>query len=157
MIADERKVTRAVWIGEGPRRVCGIVFAALMWVVAALHVYYALGGLWGISVAGGGALGAGDTLSTGMRAAAAGLALALVAASVLALMRVGVIRGFLPSRLTAVGCWVVAAVMLAVAVGNFTDGERWGLLGRGPFSLLLCILMLVVALPSRGPARSGGS
>lgn len=147
-----------VEVGEASvRRACGVAFAALLCLAAVPHVFWALGGTRGLAAASGGALGAGGALSTALRAVTAGFALALLAAAGLALTRVGVLRDVIPVRLTIAGSWIVAVVMLLVAIGNFADGDRWGLLFRGPFSLVLFVLALIVALPGRGSARNGGS
>lgn len=156
MDADRLKVIAVASIGEGPRRVCGVAFAILMFFFAVLHLYWALGGTWGLAVASDGLSSGGDPLSSGMRLVMWGFALVLPAAAVLALMRVGAIRDVFPNRLTPVACWGIALVVLGVTIGAFSgDADLWGLPLRGPVCLLAFILTLVIALPGRALSRRG--
>ena len=122
------------------------LLAVALALVAALHVYWALGGEWGLAAA----LGRDDVDSgPGLRVAAAVVAilLALAAASVLA--RVGTWKLPLPWRLLSVGAWLVVAALVLVAVANAMSTTSLERFGFAPLALALAALALIVARAER--------
>jgi Protein of unknown function (DUF3995) len=126
--------------GAGSR---SLVVAALLIVglaagPAASHLYWMLGGTWGLQ---------GADSSTGIRVVAAVVVLLVVAAMLVVLARVGLWQQEIVSdRVIRFFAWVLAAVFLVETVAAFTwsRGEpEWWL--YGPVSLVLGLLALVVA------------
>ena len=78
------------------RRACALVFSAIVTGVASLHAYWALGGSWGIYEGSGRNFAAGESLSLGWRLETWGLVVLLLAAALLVLVRVGIIRLGIP-------------------------------------------------------------
>ena len=108
------------------------------------HVYWVLGGTWGLHRSGGGPP-EGST-STGIRVVAAVVVLLLVGAVLVVLARVGFWQqGFLSDRVIRFFAWGLAAVFLVETVASFTWGRppEWWL--YGPVSLVIGLLALVVA------------
>ena len=103
------------------------------------HVYWMLGGTWG--------LGSEGTYSaTGVRVVGAVVALLLVAAVLVVLARVGLWQQAIVSdRVIRFFAWALAAVFLLETLAAFTwgNGSEWWL--YGPVSLVLGLLALVVA------------
>ena len=103
------------------------------------HVYWLLGGTWGIHIPGGGT-------STGIRVVAAVVIVLLVAAVLVVLARVGLWRqDVLPDRVIRLSVWALAGVFLLEVLANFTWSREheWWL--YGPVSLVIAALALVVA------------
>ena len=126
--------------GAGSR---SLVVAALLIVglaagPAASHLYWMLGGTWGLQ---------GADSSTGIRVVAAVVVLLVVAAMLVVLARVGLWQQEIVSdRVIRFFAWALAAVFLVETVAAFTwsRGEpEWWL--YGPVSLVLGLLALVVA------------
>lgn len=108
----------------------------------ATHVYWMLGGTWGLH----------SSTSTGIRVVAAVVVALLVAAVLVVLARVGLWQqAFVSDRVIRFFAWALAAVFLVETLAAFTwsRGEyEWWL--YGPVSLLIGLLALLVA-------GSGGS
>ena len=108
----------------------------------ATHVYWMLGGTWGLH----------SSTSTGIRVVAAVVVVMLIAAVLVVLARVGLWQqAFLSDRVIRFFAWALAAVFLVETLAAFTwsRGEyEWWL--YGPVSLVIAVLALVVA-------GSGGS
>ena len=104
------------------------------------HVYWMLGGTWGLGPEG-------TYSATGVRLVAVVVVLLLVAAVLVVLARVGLWQQAIVSdRVIRVLAWALAAVFLLETVAAFTwsRGEpEWWL--YGPVSLVLGLLALVVA------------
>ena len=104
------------------------------------HVYWMLGGTWGLGPEG-------SYSATGVRVVGAVVVLLLVAAVLVVLARVGLWQQAIVSdRVIRVLAWALAAVFLLETVAAFTwsRGEpEWWL--YGPVSLVLGLLALVVA------------
>ena len=122
-------------------RVCALLLiAGLAAGPLATHVYWMLGGTWGLG-------GEGNYSATGVRVVGAVVALLLVAAVLVVLARVGLWRQAIVSdRVIRFFAWALAGVFLLETVAAFTwsKGEsEWWL--YGPVSLVLGLLALVVA------------
>ena len=104
------------------------------------HVYWMLGGTWGLG-------SEGTSSATGVRVVAALVVLLLVAAVLVVLARVGLWQQEIVSdRVIRFFAWALAAVFVLETVAAFTwsRGEsEWWLYGPG--SLVLGLLALVVA------------
>ena len=105
----------------------------------ATHVYWMLGGTWGLG-------GEGNYSATGVRIVGAVVLLLLVAAVLVVLARVGLWQQAIVSdRVIRFFAWALSAVFLVETVAAFTwgKGSEWWL--YGPVSLVLGLLALVVA------------
>jgi hypothetical protein len=103
------------------------------------HVYWMLGGTWGLG-------GEGNYSATGVRVVAAVVVLLLVAAVLVVLARVGFWHQAIVSDLVIrFFAWALAGVFLLETLAAFTwgKGSEWWL--YGPVSLVLGLLALVVA------------
>jgi hypothetical protein len=103
------------------------------------HVYWMLGGTWGLG-------GEGNYSATGVRVVAAVVVLLLVAAVLVVLARVGFWHQTIVSdRVIRFFAWALAGVFLLETLAAFTwgKGSEWWL--YGPVSLVLGLLALVVA------------
>jgi hypothetical protein len=107
------------------------------------HVYWMLGGTWGLYTDGA----RDEVATTGVRVVAALVVVLLVAAVLVVLARVGLWRqAIVPERMIRLAAWALAAVFLLETVAAFTwsRGEyAWWM--YGPVSLLIAVLALVVA------------
>lgn len=101
------------------------------------HVYWLLGGTWGLHQA----------TSTGIRVVAALVIVLLIAAVLVVLARVGLWQQTLvPERAIRLFAWTLAAVFLGETLSAFTWSRgtpEWWL--YGPVSLVIATLALVVA------------
>ena len=107
------------------------------------HVYWLLGGTWGLYTNGV----RDETATTGVRVLAAVVVVLLVAAILVVLARVGWWQqAFVSDRMIRLFAWALAAVFWLETLASFTwsrDGELWWL--YGPVSLVIAALALVVA------------
>jgi hypothetical protein len=119
------------------------LIAALVAGPLATHVYWMLGGTWGLYINGV----RYDVASTGVRVVAAVVVVLLVAAVLLVLARVGLWKQrWLPDRIVRLFAWGLAAFFLLEALAAFTwSRDEWGWQMYGPVSLLIAVLALVVA------------
>jgi hypothetical protein len=111
------------------------------------HVYWVLGGTWGLhrTVVGDRIVEEGAT-STGTRVVAAVVIVLLVAAVLVVLARVGLWQqAFVSDRVIRFFTWALAAVFLGETLAAFTWSREheWWL--YGPVSLVIGLLALVVA------------
>ena len=128
------------------RRVRAAALLLIVGLVAgpvSTHVYWMLGGTWGLY----GLSGSRDEVATtGVRIVAAVVVLLLVAAVLVVLARVGLWQQTLASdRLIRLFAWALAGIFLLEALAAFTwsrDHEWWM---YGPVSLVIALLALVVA------------
>ena len=121
----------------------------------ATHVYWMLGGTWGLhrTVAGSNVVEEGAT-STGIRVVAAMVVVLLVAAVLVVLSRVGLWQqAFVSDRVIRILAWALAAVFLVEALANFTYSREYEWWLYGPVSLVLAMLSLVVAGSSDAQPR----
>jgi hypothetical protein len=131
-------------VGNGATRRIRVVAALLIIALAAgpaaTHLYWMLGGTWG--------LGGSDT-STGIRVVAAGVVLLIVAAVLVVLARVGVWQQtFVPDSVIGILAWALAGFFLVHGLASFAEGwagiaDEWWL--YGPAGLVIGLLALVVA------------
>jgi uncharacterized protein DUF3995 len=106
------------------------------------HVYWMLGGTWGLYTDGV----RDEVATTGTRIVAAVVIVLLVAAVLVILARIGFWRqAFVSDRLIRFFAWALAAVFLLETLAAFTwsRGPEWWL--YGPVSLVIGALALVVA------------
>ena len=125
--------------------------AALLLMVALLagpigtHVYWALGGSWGLH----------QSTSTGIRVVAVVVIVLLVAALLVVLARVGLWQqGFAPERVIRFLAWALAGLFVLETLAAFTwsrDMPEWWLYGPG--SLVIALLALIVAGSDRAWRR----
>jgi hypothetical protein len=114
-----------------------LLIAGLVAGPVATHVYWMLGGTWGLH----------QSTSTGIRVVAAVVVVLLVAAVSVVLARVGFWQqAFVSDRVIRFFAWALAGVFLLETLAAFTwnMGEyEWWL--YGPVSLVIAVLSLVVA------------
>jgi uncharacterized protein DUF3995 len=131
--------------GAGKRvRIAAVLLtAALAAGPIGTHVYWMLGGTWGLYTRGV----RDEVATTGTRVVAAIVVVLLTVAVLVVLARVGLWRqAFVPDRLIRLSAWALAAVFLVETLAAFTwsrGEELWWL--YGPVSLVICVLALVVA------------
>jgi Protein of unknown function (DUF3995) len=108
------------------------------------HVYWLLGGTWGLHRSVDGQIE--QSTSTGVRVVAAVVVLLLVAAALVVLARVGLWhQAFVSNGVIRILSWALAAVFLIEAVASFTWSREYEWWLYGPVSLVLGLLALVVA------------
>jgi hypothetical protein len=117
--------------------------AALLLIVGLLagpagtHVYWALGGTWGLH----------QSTSTGIRVVAVVVIVLLVAAVLVVLARVGLWRqAFVSDRVIRFFAWALAGGFLVETLAAFTwsrSESEWWL--YGPVSLVIALLAVIVA------------
>jgi hypothetical protein len=107
------------------------------------HVYWMLGGTWGLYTDGV----RDEAATTGLRVVAAAVIVLLVVAVLVVLARVGLWRqSFVSERMIRLFAWALAAVFLLETVAAFTWSRgEWGWWMYGPVSLVIALLALVVA------------
>ena len=108
------------------------------------HVYWMLGGTWGLYTNGV----HDEVATTGTRVVAAVVIVLLVASVLVVLARVGLWRqAFVSERMIRFFAWALAAVFLLETVAAFTWSRgEWGWWWMyGPVSLVIAVLALVVA------------
>lgn len=150
MSASAEGVTRRV------RVVALLLIAGLAAGPLSTHVYWMLGGTWGLhrTVVGDRVVEEGAT-STGTRIVAAVVVVLLVAAVLVVLARVGLWQqALVPARMIRFFAWVLAAVFLLETLAAFTwsRGPEWWM--YGPVSLVIGVLALAVAGSGSGVPRS---
>jgi hypothetical protein len=131
----------------------GLLAAAILGAIGALHVYWAAGGK-----SGGVAIPErnGVPTFTPSKAGTLGVALLLFTAAALVLGRLGLWGVALPSWMFRVGVWGVLVVFVARAVGDFrlvglfkrvrnSRFAHWDTILFTPLCLLIALLLLVVA------------
>ena len=137
-------MTRAIEVGSRRVRVAALLLiAGLVAGPVSTHVYWMLGGTWGLY----GLSGTPDEVATtGVRVLAAVVVVLLIAAIFVVLARVGWWRqAFLSDRLIRFFSWALAGIFLLETLASFTwsrDHEWWM---YGPVSLLIALLALIVA------------
>ena len=124
-------------------RRAAVLLAASLALVTAFQIYWALGGLWGLSQALGRTV---EESSPGLQLASAAVSLVLVAAVLVVLVRAGLWRTRLPFSLFRWGAWALTAVLVLVALTNATAGTTWERFVFAPFALALAALCTIVSL-----------
>jgi hypothetical protein len=120
-----------------------LLIAGLVAGPLSTHVYWMLGGTWGLYTDGV----RDEVATTGVRVVAAVVVVLLVAAVLVVLARVGLWQQTLVSdRVIRVLAWALAAIFLLETLAGFTWnwGEELSWL-YGPVSLVIALLALVVA------------
>jgi Protein of unknown function (DUF3995) len=141
---------------EGAARRIRVVAAFLLVGLAAgpaaTHLYWMLGGTWGLHRSVGGRIE--ESTTTGIRVVAAVVVVLLVAAALVFLARVGLWQQtFVSDRVIRILAWALAGFFLVHALVSFAEGwagtlYEWWLYGPG--GLAIGLLALIVA-------RSGGA
>ena len=120
-----------------------LLMAALAAGPVGTHVYWLLGGTWGLYTDGV----RDEVASTGTRVVAAVVIVLLIAAMLVVLARVGWWKqAFVSDRTIRILGWALAAVFLVETLAAFTwsrDEPYWWM--YGPVSLAIAALALVVA------------
>jgi len=120
-----------------------LLIAGLAAGPASTHVYWLLGGTWGLYTNGV----HDEVATTGTRIVAAVVIVLLVAAVLVILARVGWWQqGFVSERMIRLLAWVLAAIFVLETLAAFTwSRDEWGWWMYGPVSLVIAVLALVVA------------
>ena len=120
-----------------------LLIAGLLAGPVSTHVYWLLGGTWGLYTNGV----RDEVATTGTRVVAAVVIVLLIVAVLVVLARVGLWRqGFVSERMIRLFAWALAAVFLLETVAAFTWSRGAELTWLyGPVSLVLAVLALVVA------------
>ncbi len=137
-------MSASVEISSRPVRIVALLLiAGLVAGPVSTHVYWMLGGTWGLSTDGV----RDDVATTGTRVVAAVVVVLLVAAVLVVLARVGLWRQmFVPDRLIRLSAWALAGVFLFETLAAFTwSRDEWGWWMYGPVALAIALLALVVA------------
>jgi hypothetical protein len=128
-----------------------LLIAGLLAGPVSTHVYWMLGGTWGLY----GLAGTRDEVATtGVRIVAAVVILLLVAAVLVVLARVGLWRqAFVPDRLIRFFAWALAVIFLLETLASFTwsRSHEWWM--YGPVSLVIAVLAVVVARSNELPSH----
>jgi hypothetical protein len=144
--------SRAGGAGNRIRMVAALLIAGLLAGPLGTHVYWALGGTWGLH----------QSTSTGIRVVAVVVIVLLVVAVLVVLARVGLWQqAFVSDRVIRFFAWTLAGVFVVETLAAFTwsrgDPEWWL---YGPASLVIALLALIVAGSGgawpriRGPHRT---
>jgi hypothetical protein len=121
------------------RVVAALLIVGLAAGPAASHLYWMLGGTWGLH----------SSTTLGIRVVAAVVIVLLVAAALVVLARVGLWKqAFVSDRVIRILAWALAGFFLVHALVSFAEGwagslEEWWL--YGPSGLVIGLLALVVA------------
>ena len=120
-----------------------LLIAALAAGPVSTHVYWMLGGTWGLYTDGV----RDEAASTGTRVVAAVVIVLLVAAVLVVLARVGFWQQTIVSdRMIRLLAWALSAVFLVETLASVTWSRgEWVWWMYGPASLLIALLALVVA------------
>ena len=130
-------------------RSAGYLAAAFWAAVAAMQLYWALGGMWGVRVV----LGEGNPVPTPpvlWLAVVVPLAFALIV-----LGRMGMWGRRLPGWIFGWGMWAMSALLVLVSTLNLTGSNSWETL-FGVLALFLALLCAIVAVSKPPSARSDG-
>ena len=123
--------------------VAALLIVALAAGPVSTHVYWLLGGTWGLYTDGV----RDEVATTGTRVVAAVVVVLLVAAVLVVLARVGLWQqAYVSERMIRLLAWALAAVFLLETLAAFTwsrGAELWWM--YGPVSLVIAVLALVVA------------
>jgi hypothetical protein len=129
--------SRAEGAGDRIRIVAALLIVGLLAGPVSTHVYWALGGTWGLH----------QSTSTGIRVVAIVVIVLLVVAVLVVLARVGLWQqAFVSDRVIRFFAWALAGVFLVETLAAFTwsRGEpEWWL--YAPASLVIALLALIVA------------
>ena len=125
-----------------------LLIAGLAAGPASTHVYWLLGGTWGLYTNGV----HDEVATTGTRVVAVVVIVLLIAAVLVVLARVGLWQqAFVSERMIRFFAWALAAVFLLETVASFTYSREHEWWMYGPVSLVIAVLALAVA--GSGEAR----
>ncbi len=131
--------------GNPVQRVACILSVALV-VLAALHLYWAFGGMRGLAAA----LGRQEVrASAGLRIGAGAVAVGLLTAAVVVLVRTGACGALVPWVLSSWGTWALVAAFFLAALLNVASRTRMEKLVFAPIAFALGVLALIVARSPR--------
>ncbi len=120
-----------------------LLIAGLLAGPVSTHVYWLLGGTWGLYDRSG---AREEVATTGVRVLAAVVIVLLLAAVLVVLARVGLWQqAFVSDRIIRFFAWALAAVFLLETVANFTWSREHEWWMYGPVALVIAVLALVVA------------
>lgn len=141
--------------GSAATRVRGAALLLIAGLVAgpvSTHVYWALGGTWGLYTDDV----RDEFATTATRAVAAFVVLLLVAAVLVVLARVGLWRQtFVSDRVIRLSAWALAAIFLLETLAAFTwSRDEFGWWLYGPVSLVIAALAVAVARSGAGSRPS---
>jgi hypothetical protein len=139
--------------GSNPRtsltRSAGYLAATFWAAIAAMHVYWALGDVWGARAV----LGEGNPVPPPLvlwLAVVVPLAFALIV-----LGRMGVWGRHLPGWIFGWGMWAMSSILVLVSALNLTGGNSWEAL-FGALALFLALVCAIVAVSKPASARLDG-
>jgi Protein of unknown function (DUF3995) len=142
-VASQTLAARAEGVSRRVRVSALLLIASLVAAPLSTHVYWMLGGTWGLYTDGV----RDEVATTGVRVVAAVVVVLLVAAVLVVLARVGWWQQtFVSDGVIRFFAWTLAAVFLVETLAAFTwsrGEELWWL--YGPVSLVIALLSLVVA------------
>ena len=141
--ASQTLSARAEGVSRRVRIAALLLIGGLVTGPVSTHVYWMLGGTWGLYTDGV----RDEVATTGTRVLAAVVVVLLAAAVLVLLARVGWWQqAFVSDRVIRFFAWALAAIFVLETVAAFTwsRGEELWLL-YGPVSLVLAVLALVVA------------
>ena len=137
-------MTRGMEIASRRVRVAALLLIACLAAgPLGTHVYWMLGGTWGLYTDGV----RDEVATTGTRVVAAVVVLLLVAAVLVVLARVGLWQqAFVSERMIRFFAWALAGVFLLETLAAFTWSRgEWGWWMYGSVSLVTAVLALIVA------------
>jgi hypothetical protein len=125
-------------------RVAALLLILGLAAPAGEHLYWVLGGTWGLHRSVGGRIE--ESTTTGVRVVAAVVVVLLFAAALVVLARVGLWQqAFVSDRVIRFFAWALAAVFLVETVAAFTWSREYEWWLYGPVSLVIGLLALGVA------------
>ena len=135
-------------------RVAGVLLAVgLLAGPAASHLYWMLGGTWGLHRSVGGHVE--ESTTTGIRVVAAIVLVLVIAAVMVVLARVGLWQqALVPDRVIRLLAWAVAGVFLLETMAGLTYSREYEWWLYAPVSLVLGLLAVVVARSGAAQAET---
>ena len=137
-------MTRGVGVASRRARVAALLLIVGLAAPAGEHLYWVLGGTWGLHRSVGGRVE--ESTTTGIRVVAAVVVVLLVAAALVVLARVGIWQqAFVPDMVIRLLAWALAGVFLLEMLASFTYSREYEWWMYGPVALVIALLALVVA------------
>ncbi|NOK62421.1 MAG: DUF3995 domain-containing protein [Chloroflexi bacterium AL-W] len=129
-----------------------VLLATVLLLLSGLHVFWAFGGRWGISAAIPTVEPGDQRLFTPSPLATLAVAMALLVASLLVLLRADILSIMLPSWIPRLGVWSLAMVFALRAIGDFRYVGFFKRVRQTTFARMdtqfyspLCVLLAVLA------------
>ena len=140
--ASQTRSARAEGVWRRVRVAALLLIAGLVAGPASTHVYWLLGGTWGLYTNGV----HDEVATTGTRVVAAIVIVLLIAAVLVVLARVGLWQqAFVSERMIRFFAWALGAIFLLETLAGFTWSREHEWWMYGPVSLVIAVLALVVA------------